>query len=61
MTHDEKLLMVLAMERYGGGFVQALAECFMKADRINQAKLEAAFPEYVKEYRELAQKELARA
>ena len=54
MTHDEKLDMVDAMKRFGGGFVKALAECFVRADDDNLLRLERAFPEYVKKYREMA-------
>jgi len=55
MTHDEKLDMVDAMKRFGGSFVKALAECFLMADDDNLVRLERAFPEYVKQYREMAE------
>ena len=42
-----------AMRSFGGSFVQALAECLEHADPINYAKLEAAFPEYIKEYQKI--------
>lgn len=42
------------MERQGGSFVKALGECFFKADRENWSRLEKAFPEYVKEYKDRA-------
>lgn len=48
--HDEKIKMVENMERYGGGFVQALALCFIKADIDNLGRLYAAFPEIVHKY-----------
>lgn len=54
VNHDEKLDMVDAMKRFGGSFVKALAECFILADDLNLAKLEQAFPEYVKQYQEMA-------
>jgi len=53
MTHDEKLDMVRAMHVYGGSFVCALAECFLLADSINLAKLEATFPEEVMQYQDM--------
>lgn len=43
-----------AMEELGGGFVKALAQAYRKADTHNQAKLRGAFPEYWKQYEELA-------
>ena len=46
--------MVEAMRTYGGGFVKALAECFLRADPQNLARLERAFPEYVEEYKRMA-------
>lgn len=47
---------VEAMETYGGSFVKALAQCVRRADSINRSKLLLAFPEYFKEYHELANK-----
>ena len=38
------------MNKYGGSFVKALAECFHHADCINKDKLIKAFPEYWKQY-----------
>lgn len=49
-SREEMLLMVARMQRYGGSFVQALAECFIHADQDNLGRLYRAFPEYVKEY-----------
>lgn len=49
-SHDEKLKMVENMRRYGGGFVVALSECFIRADASNLKKLCKAFPEYVDTY-----------
>jgi len=45
-----KNLMIENMLRYGGGFVQALAVCFLKADFDNTNRLFKAFPEYVEQY-----------
>jgi hypothetical protein len=49
-TLDEKIKMVENMERYGGGFVKALAMCFVKADCYNLERLYTAFPEIVDRY-----------
>lgn len=56
MNQDEKLAMCRAMRVYGGSFVKALSECFILADSENQERLEAAFPEYVEQYREWAKR-----
>lgn len=56
MVPNEDQKMVLAMKHYGGGFVQALATCFVMADEINYAKLLAAFPEYCEQYRKMSEK-----
>lgn len=52
---------VTAMLTYGGSFVKALAAAFRAADATNQARLKAAFPEIVEQYRELAQMQHARS
>ena len=58
--HDiMKYGMIRAMQRYGGGFVQALSECFVKADSSNFDKLCKAFPEYVEQYLDLAGRDAA--
>jgi hypothetical protein len=54
MEHDERLKMVATMKRYGGSFVVALSECFVRADANNLQRLYAAFPEIVNHYREMA-------
>lgn len=51
-SHDEKLQMAENMRTYGGSFVKALAECFVRADGSNLDKLINTFPEYVKQYLE---------
>ena len=47
---SESLKVVDMMERYGGGFVNALAACIRRADEVNLQKLHSAFPEYWKQY-----------
>ena len=38
------------METYGGGFCQALAEAWYRADASNSAKLANAFPNLLEDY-----------
>ena len=38
------------MEKYGGGFVKALAVCLHRADPINFSKLRTIFNNYFIEY-----------
>ncbi len=54
---EEEFKVVDAMHRHGGSFVKALAECFYRADMVNVIKLKEAFPEYWKQYEEMANKE----
>jgi len=56
MTENEKYWMIKGMTTYGGSFVQALARAFQCADFVNFAKLELAFPEYVKKYIDMGYK-----
>lgn len=51
---DEDLRIVEAMTTYGGGFVKALAYCFLAADESNIARLKAAFGPEWKQYKEMA-------
>jgi hypothetical protein len=48
--NDEEFKTVEMMEKYGGSFVKALAECFWRADPINFQKLKSTFIEYWIEY-----------
>lgn len=43
---EEELEIVEKMEKYGGSFVQALAQCFRCADPCNFAKLRITFANY---------------
>ena len=54
---DEDLRIVEAMVAYGGGFVRALAYCFLVADETNIAKLRLAFPKEWKQYEEMPRHE----
>jgi hypothetical protein len=55
MIPDKDWPMYQAMIRYGGGFIQSFAECLNRADHVNYAKLETAFPEYFAEYRKIGE------
>lgn len=57
---DEDYYMLIAMDTYGGSFVQYLAKLLRTADHINYAKLENAFPEYFAQYRKMGEEERAR-
>lgn len=46
--------MAQAMISFGGSFVTYLGQAWHAADEANRAKLLAAFPQYVLEYREIA-------
>ena len=46
-----------SMNRYGGGFIKALAAAASVADSENLAKLKHAFSNYWDEYRTLAEQE----
>ena len=49
MTQEEYYV-ALSMKRWGGSFVQSLAECFFLADDNNITRLKNAFPEYWTQY-----------
>jgi len=51
LTEEEKFAMMDNMRKYGGSFVQALAEAFARADVFNFHRLELAFPELVERYK----------
>lgn len=40
----------LAMEQFGGSFVQALGLALRRADSENQLRILDAFPDYIKQY-----------
>ena len=50
--NEEEFEIVEKMEKYGGSFVKALAECFYRADRHNIDRLKLAFPDYWEEYKD---------
>lgn len=51
---DSDRRVLYAMQRFGGGFIQALAEAFLHADQQNRAKIKATWPEYWSKYSEMA-------
>lgn len=42
-----------AMSTYGGSFVQALAQAWLRGDPVNRDRIRVAFPEYWTQYHEL--------
>ena len=55
MTRDEKdelLSIMLAMETYGGSFVQNLAKAMFCADSDNLKRIVNAFPELIERYKQ---------
>lgn len=52
MTKDT--YMIAAMEKWGGSFVKALANCLNHADPNNYMKLVTTFQNYTSEYRKMA-------
>lgn len=42
---------ILAMRKYGGSFVRALAEAALRADDSNLARIKTAWPDYWEKYR----------
>ena len=57
---DNDNFVIQAMDRYGGGFVRALARAASLADADNLARLKAAWPEYWAQYAEIARLHTAR-
>lgn len=55
MTNEKDCYTIAAMQRWGGSFVQALAEAARRADSENLRRIKAAWPEYWRQYAELAQ------
>lgn len=52
---DHEWEVVHTMGLHGVGFIKALAEAWYRADRANFTKLMLAFPEYWKQYEEMAE------
>jgi hypothetical protein len=54
--YDKVQATAKAMRRRGGGFVQQLGLLIQVADATNRAKIIEAFPDYVQQYRAIAEK-----
>jgi len=54
--YDKVQATAIAMQRRGGSFVKTLGQLIPLADAPNRAKLQAAFPEYMKQYRAIAER-----
>jgi hypothetical protein len=55
MTDDEKIAVFRTMSRYGGGFASSMAETWFRADPYNRETIEKAFPDLVREYRDMVE------
>ena len=53
--NDQDLKVIEAMEKFGGSFVVALAGAARRADQNNLAKIKQTWPEYWKQYTEMAE------
>ena len=52
--NTEDMKVVDAMKKFGGGFVNALAEAAMRADSDNLRRIKAGWPEYWDAHKQLA-------
>ena len=50
-------MVIIAMQQYGGGFVQALALAALRADDANLARIKAGWPEYWRKYTIMAHRD----
>lgn len=46
----------IAMQRYGGSFVRLLGQLWQQGDEINRRRLKVAFPDFWREYKDLAER-----
>lgn len=49
-NNDYKLEVVANMQKYGGSFVQTLAQLILRADGTNLHKIQTTWPEYINQY-----------
>ena len=56
MLNENDYKVIEAMHKYGGSFVESLAQAFDHADINNYEKLKKAFPQYWKTYESMANK-----
>ncbi len=54
---DQDIKVVEAMEKYGGSFVKALAECARRADAMNLIKIKTTWKAYWQQYTKMAKGE----
>jgi len=57
MYDEKKYAMLDAMDKYGGPFVKALAECIRRADYVNYEKLKSTFSGYFLRYELMSEEE----
>ena len=57
LEKDQDYNTIQAMLKYGGDFVYHLAVAASHADANNYSKLKSTFPEYWKQYEEMAKKD----
>jgi len=55
MTNAKDCATIAAMDRWGGGFVQALAQAARRADAENLRRIKRAWPEYWRQYGEMSE------
>jgi hypothetical protein len=53
---ERDLRIMAAMKKFGGSFVQALAEAARRADVLNLYKIKTTWPEYWQKYEAMADK-----
>lgn len=58
MSDIEKLATVMMMQKYGGDFVKTLAALMLIADHDNLHRIEMAWPEYLRHYKDMAEREV---
>jgi hypothetical protein len=49
-----------AMIRFGGSFVKGLGMLWLAGDEINRRRLKLAFPDFWREYKEIAESKVTR-
>ena len=57
MSNEKDSQTIAAMQRWGGSFVQALAQAARRADAENLRRIKTTWPEYWRDYGEMAQRD----
>ncbi len=52
---DQDIKVIDCMEKYGGSFVKALAECARRADAMNLIKIKTTWKAYWQQYTKMAE------